>query len=204
MKLNTMRLPAAAFLVVLLATAPALRAISVIPPTFTDLVGNSDAIFSGKVIDQHAEWVVNQAGYRVIKTFVTVRLDEVAKGEVQEKVTLAFFGGTAGGHTMEIGGMPRFRKGQRAWFFVKDNGRVLCPLAYAQHGAYLLVAAPDGSGDRVLRLNGAPLASTEAVGAAEHDHPHQSQILSAMRGDRFGAAISRELLQIETRQANQR
>lgn len=153
------------------------------------------------VTDVHSRWVVNSAGHRVIKTFVTVRVDDQMKGATESTKVLEFLGGTVGHQTMEVGGMPRFTKGQRAWFFIRDNGATLCPLIYAHHGAYLLKRDPISPSDRLYRLNGAPLTSIDAIGQSD-DHASTAAVVSgpAMSSADFGQAISRELRELELNQ----
>lgn len=207
MKQKLSRLPAAFVLLVLglwagIATA---SAISVNPPTFTTLIEGSDSIVQGTVIDRESRWVTNQAGYRVIKTYLTVRVNESAKGDVGEKIVLEFLGGSVGDETMKVGGMPTFNKGDRGWFFVRGNGRYLCPLAFAHHGAYLLEKNPDDGTDRIVTLSGAPLGSTAEIGDEAHVAASIKPLLNrALTSDAFRQAISREMLAIKTREAQPR
>ncbi len=204
MKIKTLRLPAALLVlgVGLLCPVSPARAISVIPPTFSTLVENSDLILQGTVIDRESRWTVNQAGNRVIKTYFTVRVRETVKGAPVETITLEFFGGTVGDRTMSIAGMPTFVKGQRAWFFVRRNGRVFCPLAYVHHGAYLVQADAASGSERVLRLNGVPLRSVTEIGSDTPPSPPAAtaDLGSALTSDAFSTAISREVLALQSRQ----
>ncbi len=202
MKSILKRLPAALFLlsVGLLASAPTVHAISVLPPSFEGLVEKSDTIVQGTVVDRESRWVTNAAGNRVIKTYYTVRVTETAKGIAAHQVTLEFLGGTVGDETLEVGGMPTFRKGERAWFFIKSNGRVFCPLAYAHHGAYLVRTDPVDGSQRLVRLNGSPLASVDAIKPETTGAQRRVELHQALTSQAFSSAISRELLRQQNRQ----
>ena len=191
--------------IALALTAQFTLAMSVVSPTFTDLVDTADEIMAGTVADVHSAWVVNDKGHRVIKTFVRLRVSETAKGTPTAERVLSFFGGTIDGQTMEIGGMPTFRKGQRGWFFIKDNGKVICPLIFAHHGAYL-VTAPSATGERsITRLNGQPLRSLAEIGAPESatSAPTLTGTAPGMSASDFGAAVSREFERLQNVKARQ-
>lgn len=201
MNTNTLRLPAAlVFLVLgLMAGISNASAISVNPPTFTTLIEGSDDIVQGTVIDRECRWVTNQAGYQVIKTYLTVHVNESVKGSTANTVTLVFLGGTVGEQTMEIGGMPTFSKGDRGWFFIRGNGRYLCPLAFAHHGAYLLQKNPNDGSDRIIKLNGQPLTRTTDIGRSHASSA--ANVTQALTSADFGQAISREMIAIKNREA---
>ncbi|MCF3652118.1 hypothetical protein [Synoicihabitans lomoniglobus] len=202
MKKTLTRLPAAffTFWLTLGALAAPLRAISVVPPTLTTLVGQSEEIVRASVAEVESRWVESRSGKQIIKTFVRLRIKETAKGPANEELTLSFFGGTVDGYTMAIAGMPTFRKGQQGWFFVKGNNRVICPLNFAHHGAYLLQAGPTAGSTQVMRLNGAPLRSTADIGDETDDHAAASSSFAAtaMTSDAFRAAITQELNRLGT------
>jgi hypothetical protein len=196
MKKQLTRLPAvfAATCLALSALALPMQAISVIPPTLTTLVGQSEEIVRASVADVESRWVESRSGKQIIKTFVRLRIKETAKGAANEEVTLSFFGGTIDGYTMAIAGMPTFRKGQQGWFFIKGNNRVICPLNFAHHGAYLLQPDAAGASAQVMRLNGAPLRSTAEIGdESEPAAAGTGTTHGAMTSAEFRTAISLEL-----------
>lgn len=206
MKHKLMRLPTALLLVALalggsLSTA---HAISVTPPTFTTLIEGSDRIVQGTVTDQESRWVTNNAGHRVIKTYLTIRVRETVKGGETDSLVLEFLGGSVGDHSMQIGGMPRFLKGDRGWFFVRGNGRYLCPLAYAHHGAYLLQTDPVDGTDRIVKLDGQPLAAASEIGDHTGDPTANRRLAAALSSADFGHAITREIAAIQSRQKDVR
>ena len=196
------RLPAAlgfAATLFALLCSPA-RAITVEPPTFTALVERAENVIRGEVTQVESRWVENK-GHRVIKTFVTVRVAETLKGEPANETVLVFLGGTVDGQTLKVGGMPTFHADQEAWFFVKGNGRVVCPLIYAHHGAYL-IKHDVGTGSQTLtRLNGAPLHDVDEI--ADEHHAAVARPGRALTSQDFGAQISQTLTVIAQQKAAQ-
>jgi hypothetical protein len=180
-------------------------AISVTPPTFTDLMDRAEVIVEATVADIQTQWVANAKGYRVIKTFVRLTVAETVKGAPEPEINLSFFGGKLDGQTMAIAGMPTFRKGQRGWFFIKDNHRVICPLIYAHHGAYLVSSPRDQTPAQVTRLNGSVLHSVEEIGTEAHGSDALSSApptLSLTAAD-FRVAIKSEYRRLRANQFTQ-
>jgi len=182
-------------LVLLLSSAAPLSALSVVVPTFSDLVTKSDQIVRGQVVRVESRRTTNAAGYELIKTFVSIRPTEIPKGESSSAVVLSFLGGSVAGEKFEIPGMPKFKKGDRAWFFIKGNGSTLCPLISGPHGAYREVKDPTTNELRVVRYDGSAMASPEAI---ERPPVNQDSVRSLSASPPltpaiFRAAIYREL-----------
>ncbi len=98
--------------------------------SFQDLAYQAEFIFMGEVINlDHSEGVV---GNTVLPfTFVTYRVDQVAKGSSAEtaQFTLQMEGGpTKDGRYMEVVGTPSFNVGDRDILFVAGNGQAIMPL----------------------------------------------------------------------------
>ena len=196
------RLPAALALTagLFLFLCASARAITVEPPTFTALVDRAENVIRGEVTQVESRWVDNK-GHRVIKTFVTVQVAETLKGEPANETVLVFLGGTVDGRTLKVGGMPTFRANQEAWFFIQGNGRVLCPLIYAHHGAYL-IKRDIGAGTQTLtRLNGAPLHDVDEI--ADDHHAEVAPSGRALTSQDFGAQITQTLARIAQQKAEQ-
>ena len=195
MKIKQSRLPAAlAFAAGLLALiCTQARAITVEPPTFSALVERAENVVRGEVTHVESRWVDNK-GHRVIKTFVTVKVAETLKGEPAAETVLVFLGGTVDGRSLKVGGMPTFQKNQEAWFFVKGNGRVLCPLIYAHYGAYLIKHDIASGTDTLTRLNGVPLRDVDEIAADHHSEIEGSG--PALTSQDFGAQIAQTLVAI--------
>ena len=145
------------------ALVPLARATSVVPPNFTELVGEADAIYRGQVTGVEARRVSRPDGGSVIKTFVTVAVQRVMKGPEQPSVTLEFLGGTIGEETLEVGGVPKFTVGQRGIVFVQQNGRQFCPIVRLGHGNYRIERDAASGREYVARDNRAPLNDVAEV-----------------------------------------
>ena len=76
--------------------APVVRATSVVPPSFPELVKGADAIYRGSVTAVEARRVERPDGGSMIKTYVTVTIERALKGPERSEVTLEFLGGTVG------------------------------------------------------------------------------------------------------------
>ena len=153
------------FAVALFAAAVApLRAMSVVPPTFDELVGVSEIVVRGQVTATRSAYVDTTQG-RAIKTFVTFHVERTLKGQPpkDDVLTLVFLGGKVGADSMEVAGMPAFQPGDREIVFVTGNGRTICPLIAAGHGRYRLLHDAASDRDYVARENRIPLESTAEV-----------------------------------------
>jgi hypothetical protein len=137
-------------------------ATTVIAPTFTELVAQSESVLWGEVTAINSE-LVTQGNSRAIFTRVTVTVREQIIGTNPTTVTLEFLGGTVGELTMVVDGMPRFAVGQNDILFVQNNGRQICPLVGMAHGRYSIVRDPLTGTDQITRDNGATLTNVAQV-----------------------------------------
>ncbi|PTX97709.1 hypothetical protein [Opitutus sp. ER46] len=153
---------------VLVLAAGAAHALTVVPPTFDELVAKANVVVRGVVTKVEAKTVETSQG-TAIKTYVTFKVERTLKGTTEDEVTLQFLGGKVGRRTLKVVGMPTFSVGDREIVFVGDNGRVICPLIAAGHGRYRLETDPATKVEHVARENHAPLASTAEI-AAPLDH----------------------------------
>ena len=156
----TLRLPL--FFTFTLLLTPAAHALSVIAPTFPQLVAAADTIARGTVTAIRSEEFDSPQG-RGVRTLVTLHLERTLKGTPAETVTLTLLGGTVGKRTLRVVGLPAFTVGQRQVVFFANNGSVLCPLVAAGHGRYHVLTDPTTQRDYVTRDNLAPLASTDEI-----------------------------------------
>ncbi len=155
--------PIVLLLSVLALLSPAVRATSVVPPSFPELVNEADAIYRGRVTAIESRQTPRPDGGTVIKTFVTFAIDKVLKGGAKTEVVLEFLGGTVGGESLEISGMPKFKLGAQEYVFVQKNGIQFCPLVGVMHGRYRLLRDEAAARDYVARDNGAPLTDVAEV-----------------------------------------
>jgi hypothetical protein len=139
-------------------------AMSVVPPTFDQLITVSDTVVRGSVTGVRAAYVDTPAG-RAISTFVTLHVERTLKGApaAADTLVLEFLGGTIGADSLQVSGMPTFHAGDREIVFISGNGRTICPLLAAGHGRYRLLHDDATNRDYVARENRTPLESTDDV-----------------------------------------
>jgi hypothetical protein len=152
------------FLTIALLAAPGLRATSVVPPSFPELVAEADGIYRGRVTSIQARRVpLPEGDGSVIKTFVTFAVERALKGAEQTQLTLEFLGGTVGDETITVTGMPKFNVGAREIVFVQKNGVQFCPLVAVMHGRYRVLRDEATAREHIARDNGLPLTDVSDV-----------------------------------------
>jgi hypothetical protein len=170
----------------LLALAPALRATSVIPPSFPELVAEAETIVRGRVTAVTARRVARtDAPGSVIRTYVTLAVERVLKGTAPAEVTLELLGGSLGPDRLVVAGMPSFSLGARELVFIQRNGVQFCPLVGMGHGRYRVQRDDAAARDVVLRDNGVPLRETADVALTLRDLP--APLRAAQAADTRGA-----------------
>ena len=138
------------------------RALSVIAPTFPELVAEASTIVRGKVKEISSRKVAGARG-ELIKTFVTFNVSSALKGARDgEEVTLSFLGGQVGDERLEVPGMPAFNVGAEDYLFINAKGGI-CPLVGAMHGRYRLVTPQKERRPYVARDDHAPLVQVSDV-----------------------------------------
>jgi hypothetical protein len=175
-------------LICTLLMAGVARSTTVIPPTFESLVSAASTIFVAEVMDVRAEWIATAQG-RAIKTYVTFRVEDVWKGSVGTVTQLEFLGGTVGGTTMEVVGMPLFREGQRSVLYVSGQ-RSVSPLVGFYHGRMRVEKDPNGV-DRVRTYDGRSLGNPSEVAA---QRPGYMTSVTPMRLSDLAAAVRGRVL----------
>src|SRR4051794_17332848 len=90
-----------------LLLAPILRATTVIPPTFEQLVATADVVFEGEVIDTKARFDPRPDGTPIV-TDVYFRAHKVLKGTSAPTTILTFIGGEIGDRALHVDGVPHF------------------------------------------------------------------------------------------------
>lgn len=157
-------LPAALAGLVLLCLAllPRAGATSVVPPTFPELVAESEMILRGVVTAIRTEEFDAPEG-RGIRTLVTLRVERALKGDPGPSLTVSILGGRVGRRSLRIEGVPRFAEGDRQIVFLAGNGQVFCPLIGLGHGRYPIRTDSVTGREFVARDNGRPLQSVDEV-----------------------------------------
>lgn len=151
----------AAFLL-LLPALTGLRAMSVIPPTFAELVAEADAIVRARVVSIQPYLDRTPAG-EVVRTRVTFEVEAMLKGRHQGGLTLEFLGGEVDGRGLRVPGMPTFAPGATELLFVTRQGAGLCPLVAAAHGRYRVLTDRTTGREFIARNDATPLASEHDV-----------------------------------------
>jgi hypothetical protein len=156
----------------------ALRATTVVPPSFPQLVAQSDTIVRARVTAVQAAWVDSPQG-RVIKTYVTLDVQKQLKGTPARELTLQFLGGELDGQGMRVEGMPRFVVGQTELLFIAGNGARFCPLVAMMHGRYRVVNDATTAHDYIARNDGVPLTNIDDVQLPQTGNPLEAQLKRA-------------------------
>ena len=138
------------------------HATSVLAPTFAELVAEADCVVRGTVTAVEVRSVATPRG-PAVRTFVTLAVEECAKGTAPQQLTLTLAGGKLGPKSTAIAGMPQFQVGDREILFVQGNGRQYCPLVALYHGRYRVLADAATGRDYVARDNSVPLTATSEV-----------------------------------------
>jgi hypothetical protein len=150
-------------LVLLLALLPLrVAATTVVPPTFDKLVNTSDYVVRAVVKSVTSEYRVKN-GKRKIYTSVELDVREVIAGTPPAHLVLEMLGGIVGPEEMRIDGTPVFHVGDEDILFIRDNGKVFCPLTAVMHGRYPVLKDRATRREYVARSNKVPLTNTDEV-----------------------------------------
>ena len=172
------------------------HALTVRPPTFEELVAQSETIVRAEATGSRCEWWDSPRG-RMIVTYVKFRVDTALKGAAGGGFELRQLGGQMGEERMVIEGLPQFGAGDRDYLFFAGNGRMMCPLVAIPHGRYPVVRDAASQTDFVARADGTPLTAVGDVARSLSEtgaRPVLEQMKQApMRASEFEAAIRTEL-----------
>jgi hypothetical protein len=182
---------------IFLGLAALMRATTVEPPTFPELVAGADAVYRGHVTAVQARRIERPGGGMIIKTFVTFAVDRALKGAAQDEVVLEFLGGRVGDDIMEVSGVPQFEVGDREFVFVQGNQKQFCPLVAVMHGRYRIAHDEAAGRDYVARDNRLPLTDVAEVSQPmDHDRATArsvADISRALTPATFESLISAEV-----------
>lgn len=137
------------FGVALLVTIGVASPSIVLPVGFDELVARAELVFVGQVVDRRSVYLSGPD--RPIVTDVTFDVLRVLKGSSGLRTKLTFLGGTVGGETLVIDGMPQFQIGERDILFVGDR-TAASPLVGFWQGRYRVVRDPV-TGHDLVRTN---------------------------------------------------
>ncbi len=141
----------------LLLVAPPLGATVLVPAEFREIVGGSQVIVHGRVIDVRSDWTGDR--FR-IETFVTLEAGAYLKGGPGERVTFRVPGGTIGRYRSLMVGAPEFRVGDEVVMFLKADGPSV-PYVFGLSQGVFRVRREVRSGRRLV-VPPALMASSEA------------------------------------------
>ena len=152
-----------AFCAALLVIVPGtVLATTVNPPTFTQLVNESDYIVRAVVKSVTSEWRENQ-GPRHIFTFVELDVREVIAGNPPQPLILQMLGGKVGDEELTVSGAPKFQVGDEDVLFIQGNGRNISPLIGIMHVRYPVMKEKGTGREFITRSNQVPLQDTAEV-----------------------------------------
>jgi hypothetical protein len=135
---------------------------SVIPPSFPELVAESSSIIHARVTASECRKVNNGQG-EVIMTLVTFQVSKSLKGtSAGAAMTLSFLGGQVGDEGTVVPGMPTFEIGAEEFLFVSPQGGV-CPLVGAMHGRYHVYTTQKSERPYVARDDGSALVRVSDI-----------------------------------------
>jgi hypothetical protein len=125
----------------LLLSALAAGATSVIPVDVATMVDRAELIFVGTVIGSES---VPTADGSYAFTYVTFDVEQTLKGIARggKTITLRFAGGQVGNTVFEVSGAPQFKMGGQHLLFVEGNGQSGMPLVGWHQGKLDIVADP--------------------------------------------------------------
>jgi|ERR1043166_1425988 hypothetical protein len=153
-------------LLTIVALAAGVRATTVIPPTFDELVDQAEVIFQGKVTDVTSQWA-GEGAQRHIVSYVTFKIEEGLKGNLNRTYTIRMLGGTVGDESMGVTDAPTFVTGDRDIVFVQNNGTQFIPLVGIMHGRFHVERDQTGR-QSVLNKNGEKVSELADFKAAIH------------------------------------
>jgi hypothetical protein len=144
---------ALAVAVALLVTVGRGEAQTFVPKTFTQLVAEAEQAFVGPVVATASRRLASG----LIVTDVTFAPVRGIKGSVPPAVVLEVAGGTAGGRTLRLAGVPSFEWGRSYLVFSKDNGTSIFPVVGGDQGMFRVEPDPVTGTLVVLDAGGRPV-----------------------------------------------
>lgn len=172
------------------------RALSVIAPTFSELVQKSEQIARVEITAVNSQLDAAPTQGQVIHTYVQCRVIRMIKGDPQATLTLRFLGGEVDGLRMQIPDMPEFKVGEVCIVFLAENGRAFCPLVGVMHGRYRVVKDQKTGAEHVARNSGEALNAVDDVSQPMRESAVGSPSADGMTRDQFESAVAREIAHV--------
>jgi len=103
-----------------------------------ELVADSSAVVTGKVVSVESFWDEN---HTIIVSEIVLQVERTVVGQAPEFVTLRLAGGTVDDYTVVAHGFPTFTEGERALVFVSPDAKITerFKVAGYQQGHYRIV-----------------------------------------------------------------
>lgn len=130
-------------------------AITVVPMTFEQLVGESEAVIYARVSDVRGQWTTDR---RSIESIISLDVLRYLKGNFGETVLIRVPGGEAGGRVNVLPGAPVLRSGELVVIFLDSRGPAIPTILGLNQGVFRVV--PD-------TRTGAPLVTPPPFKASE-------------------------------------
>jgi VCBS repeat protein len=164
----------AALLVLLIATSSAFATTFVVPPD-RDLIHRANAIVIATAMASYSRPGTDLLSAAAIETVTPMQIEETIKGRFGLTLEVVEPGGTYGGVSMLLAGVPQFEAGQRMLLFLASTGKDRWAVTELVLGKFTFTT--DESGERLLVRD-----EDEIVGWDPNLKPHVESRRSA---DRF-------------------
>lgn len=179
------------------AVLPIVTATSIRPPSFAQLVDQSDRVVRAAV-QSIRSYEDSYEGEQIVRTGVTLTVLESINGNVPTgELKIRLLGGEVPGLRLDVGGMPKFEVGKELVLFLHPQGRFICPTVGWGHGKYYIDRSGADGVARVRRSNGNLLQNLQQISAPIHPHGEQVNGLSA--GFLSGMSLDQFRLSVQQR-----
>lgn len=180
-------------LFVLFLSTAATQATTYIKLTFDGLCDRTELVFAGTVASvEYARNPENQNIY-TFTTFEGIRwIHPGDPSDRRDTYTLRLLGGTAGGETLIVHGMPRFEIGSEYVVFVRGNNHYVCPVVGGRQGCFRVLQ--DDGQRRVVTYDERPVVGVEAGDIVVPTNPPQAERRNA---DRASISLDTFIAEIE-------
>ena len=131
-------------------------AITVVPMTFEQLVGESDAVVYARVSEVKGQWTSDR---RSIESVVTLETLRYLKGDWGRSVLVRLPGGEAGGRISVLPGAPQLREGDLVVLFLDSRGPSIPTVLGLTQGVFRVIPDPRTG---VPMVTPPPLKASEA------------------------------------------
>jgi hypothetical protein len=155
-------------------------AITVVPMTFEQLVGESEAVVYARVSEVKGQWTSDR---RSIESVIRLEALRYLKGDWGDSVFVRLPGGAAGGRISVLPGAPQLREGDLVVLFLDSRGPSIPTVLGLNQGVFRV--APDARTGAPM-VSPPPLKASEAGrivrGAAERRRLTVEAFAAAVRG----------------------